>query len=154
MNNLLALLIVWMGLAGTAAAQKQTARQVPASVKQSYHSMFPGVRRVEWKLKGDKNYEAEFKYHGADIAAKFDATGKWLETETTIARSKLPQTVSETISKDFKEYRIIETQKIERFDDKQILFEVHLANAKEILKAQFDSQGAVLSKSTKPKKGS
>ncbi len=56
-----------------------------------------------------------------------------------------------TISTDYKDYKIIETQKVERADDKPILFEVHLDNAEEILKLQFESNGTVFSKSAKRK---
>ena len=38
-------------------------------------------------------------------------------------------------------------------DDKPILFEVHLENAKEILKVQLEANGTIASKSTKRKKG-
>ena len=52
--------------------------------------------KVEWKLKNDHSYEAEFRLNGVEVAAKFDANGKWLETETTIARTKLPPDVRAT----------------------------------------------------------
>jgi len=57
-----------------------------------------------------------------------------------------------TISTDYKDYKIIETQKVERADDKPILFEVHLDNADEILKLQFESNGTVSSQSAKRKR--
>jgi Putative beta-lactamase-inhibitor-like, PepSY-like len=87
------------------------------------------------------------------MAAKFDPKGKWLETETTIEQSELTKDIRAAISTDYKDYKIIETQKVERADDKRILFEVHLESAEEILKLQFDGNGTVSSKSAKRKQG-
>ena len=65
-------------------AQQIASSQVPAPVKAGVQTRFPGAKVTEWKVKG-KDYEAEFNLNKIDIAAKFDATGEWLETETTIA---------------------------------------------------------------------
>ena len=150
MNRIPGLVILSAALAVAAAAQQLSA--VPANVKQSFESRFQRIRRVEWKLKNDQNYEAEFKLRGVEVAAKFDSTGKWLETETTITQSDLTRAVRATIMRDFRGYRIIESQKLERCDDKENLFEVHVENAKEILKLQFSGNGTLFSKSAKQKK--
>jgi hypothetical protein len=152
MNRILGFVILSVALAIPAAAQRLSADEVPANVKQSFESRFQRIKRVEWKLKADQNYEAEFKLRGADVAAKFDSTGKWLETETTITRSDLTSAVRATLMRDFRGYRIIESQKLERCDDKENLFEVHVENAKEILKLQFFGNGTLFSKSDKQKK--
>ncbi len=115
---------------------------------------FPEIKKVEWKLKEDKNYEAEFKQKDVEVAAKFDDKGKWLETETAIGKSDLPKKVLAKILADYKAYEIIETQTVERAGDKPILYEVHLENTDEILKVQFEVSGAMAAKSSKPKKGS
>jgi hypothetical protein len=51
---------------------------------------FPAVKTAEWKLKSDKNYDAEFVLQGIDSAAKFSASGKWLESEYAIRRPACP----------------------------------------------------------------
>ena len=132
-------------------AQQLAPVKVPASVMASFHSKFPGIAKAEWKLKTDKNYEAEFRLKGVDVAAKFGPNGEWLETETTIRRGELPRDVVSAISRDYKAYKIIETQKVEPAGNKPILYEVHLANAKEVLKIQFEVNGTVSAKSTKAK---
>jgi hypothetical protein len=152
MNRVLGLVILSAAFAVAAAAQQLSADKVPANVKQTFESRFQRIKRVEWKLKTDQNFEAEFKLRGAEVAAKFDSTGKWLETETTIARSDLTRAVRATIVRDFRGYRIIESQKLERCDDQESLFEVHVENAKEILKLQFFGNGTLFSKSDKQKK--
>jgi Putative beta-lactamase-inhibitor-like, PepSY-like len=153
MKTMLSFLITSAALAGGVFAQQLSTHKVPASVKESFHSKFEGASKVEWKRKSDQNYEAEFKLKGVEVAAKFDQKGKWLETETTIEQSELTKDIRATISTDYKDYKIIETQKVERADDKQILFEVHLENAEEILKLQFEGNGTVSSKSAKRKRG-
>lgn len=122
-------------------------------MREAFQAKFPGVAKVEWKLKSDKNYEATFLLKDVEVAAKFDDKGRWLETETTIEQSSLLKEVLATITKDYKGYKIIETQKVERAGDKPVLFEVHLENAREILKVQLEGNGAIASKSTKRKKG-
>ena len=153
MKRILGVLTARAALAGGAYGQSLPADKVPANVRDAFKSKFPGVDQVEWKLKGDKTYEAEFRLKDAEVAAKFDDKGKWLETETAIAQSVLPKEVLATIAKDYKDYKIIETQQVECAGDKRILFEVHLENAKEVLKVQLEGTGAIVSKSTKRKKG-
>ncbi len=152
MNKIAGLLIMLASISSTALAQQVSADKVPFIVRQSCEAKFPGVRKVEWKLKSDQNYEAEFKRNGVEVAAKFDSIGKWLETETTITRAKLPIDVSATISKQFGGYKIVETQTVERFDQKLVLYEVHVEDTKEILKTVFDENGTLVSRSSKPKK--
>ena len=99
MVRILGLLIVLASIPSITLAQQLSADKVPSVVRQACEAKFSGVRKVEWKLKSDHNYEAEFKLNGVEVAAKFDSNGKWLETETTIARAKLPADVRATISK-------------------------------------------------------
>src|SRR5437588_10666421 len=152
MDRILGLLIVLAAIPSIALAQQLSADNVPPVVRQACEAKFSGVRKVEWKLKSDHNYEAEFKLNGVEVAAKFDSNGKWLETETTIARAKLPPDVRATISKKFDGYKIIETQTVERFDQKMLLYEVHLEDAKAVPKILCEENGTLLSQSSKPKK--
>jgi hypothetical protein len=140
-------------MAGVVFADPLPADKVPAVVRDAFRSKFPGVGEVEWKRKGDKTYEAEFRLKDVETAAKFDAEGKWLETETAVEPADLPKEVRAAVAKDFKDCKVIETQRVERADDKPTLFEVHLENADEILKVQFEGDGTVSSKSAKRKKG-
>jgi hypothetical protein len=133
------------------AAQSLASAQVPAVVKQALRAKFPAVRQVAWKMKADKNYEAEFTVTKAEVAVKFDASGKWLETETAIPASKVPPAVRETIARRFPGHKIIETQDLQRWNDQRLVYEIHLENAKEIVKAQFYDDGTVITQSAKPK---
>jgi Putative beta-lactamase-inhibitor-like, PepSY-like len=126
MKKIVMVLMACAALASRAYGEPVPADKVPASVRDVFKSKFPGVDKAEWKLKSDKNYEAEFSLKGVEVAAKFDAMGKWLETETAIEESALPKDVRATVEKRFEGYKIVETQKVERAGDKPILFEVHL----------------------------
>jgi len=66
---MLGFLIAWTALAMGVFAQQLSPHKVPASVNESFHSKFKGVRKVEWKRKSDQNYEAEFKLKGVEVAA-------------------------------------------------------------------------------------
>jgi hypothetical protein len=145
------ILTVWSIVAGLAHGEPLTADKVPAKVRESFRAKFPEVKKVEWKLKDDKNYEAEFTQKDVEVAAKFDENGKWVETETAIAKTELPKEVRAKISREFKDYKVIETQKVERPDGKPVLFEVHLENPKEVLKVQLEANGTIAARSSKPK---
>ncbi len=138
-------------LSGTALAQIITAKQVPPVVKENFQAKFPAIKRAQWKFKSDRNYEAEFALKGIEIVAKFDSTGKWLETESAAFRSAVPVAVLDTISRYFKAYKIVEIQTIYRWNAEYALWEIHLDGANEIVKAQFGNNGQIISQSTKPK---
>jgi hypothetical protein len=152
MHKILRLLMALSAISSGALAQQLSANKVPPVVRQACEAKFSRVRKVEWKLKNDHSYEAEFRMNGVEVAAKFDANGNWLETETTIARTKLPSDVRATISKNFSSYKLIETQTVERFDQKLRVYEVHLEDLKEVLKILFEENGTLVSQSSKPKK--
>jgi hypothetical protein len=145
------IIAITMFLSLVASAQSLTPEQVPDVVKQGFQAKFPAVKRAEWKIKSDKNYEAEFTLKGTEIAAKFDSTGKWLETESAISSSKVPKAVRDTAAKTFKGYKVIERQSVQRWNEEPLIYELHLENAKEIVKAQFAADGSVLNQSAKPK---
>jgi hypothetical protein len=132
-------------------AQVLAPNQVPPAVRQGMQEKFPAMKRTEWKLKPDKNYEAEFTLKGTEIAAKFDPAGKWLETETSIPRSEIPKAVRHAAAKAFKDYKVIERQSVQRPDKPSLIYELHLENSTEIIKAQFTDDGSLLNHAAKPK---
>jgi len=142
-----------MVLSAAVFGQAVTGSQVPAAVKNGLREKFQTVKKVEWKIKADRNYEAEFTLKKTDTAAKFDSTGKWLETESAAPRSAVPSAVRDSIAKQFKRYKIIEIQTVQRWNEQRVIWEIHLEGANEIVKAQFDASGAILSRSAKPKSG-
>jgi hypothetical protein len=134
-----------------ALLQTLPAGGIPALVRQAVDRRFPGAAKIEWKRKTDGNYEAEFTWKGVGVAAKFDSTGQWVETESDLRRSALPRAVARSIAARYASYRVIETQRLVSARDTRVVYEVHLQNAKEVLKTQFDSTGSLLAQSTKPR---
>jgi hypothetical protein len=128
-----------------------SADDVPATVKKAFQVKFPTVKETEWKIKSDKTYEAEFTLNGAEVTVMFDAAGKWLETESAIDPAKVPKVVSDAAAKAFAGYKVIETQSVERWDAKHLIYELHFEKANEIAKAQFSEEGKILNRSAKAK---
>ena len=131
-------------------AQQIASSQVPAPVKAGVQTRFPGAKVTEWKLKG-KDYEAEFNLNKIDIAAKFDATGAWLETETTIALREVPLAIRDKFASQFAGYKVVEAQSVQRGDGSELIYEIHFENNKEVVKAQFRPDGKGLERSAKAK---
>lgn len=75
---------LWLALGAGVSDGTLPAAKAPAGVRQACQSRFSGARGIEWKLKPDGNYEAEFSLRGVEIAAQFDPTGHWQETEKSI----------------------------------------------------------------------
>ena len=128
-----------------------SADQVPVAVRQALQVKFPAAKAPEWKIKSQTIYEAEFTLKGIETTVMFDSTGKWLETETAIDPAQVPKAVSDAAAKQFKGYKVIETQSLERWDAQQLIYELHFENAKQIVKAQLSSEGAILTQSVKVK---
>lgn len=137
---------------GGVFSQKLTDNQVPVVVKKGIKNKFPNTGKVEWKLKTDKNYEAEFKLNRIEIAVKFDSSGKWLETESEIKESQLPSAVRNVIAKDYLNYKIIETQTVEFPDGKEKLYEIHIKKGKEVVKLLLSGGGKTIDKKVKKEK--
>ena len=131
-------------------AQQITASQVPGPVKVEVQARFPGAKITEWKLKG-KDYEAEFTIHRIDIAAKFNSTGKWLETETAIDLLEVPPAIRGRFASQFPGYKVVETQSLHRADGSGLIYEIHFENRKEVVKVLFASDGKALERSAKAK---
>ena len=128
-----------------------SADPVPVAVQQALQVKFPTVRIPEWKVKSQTIYEAEFTLKGIAITVMFDSTGRWLETETAIDPAQVPKAVRDAAAKQFKGYRVIETQSLERWDAQDLIYELHFENAKQLAKAQFSREGTILTQSAKVK---
>ena len=124
--------------------QKLTVDKVPAPVKEAFTKNFPAATDVKYEME-KKDYEINFKDKGVEMSANFDATGKWLETETEIKESDLPKEVSASVTKNFAGFKISEIAKTET-PDKGLIYEMDLKKDKEGFEVQFSSKGDVLKK--------
>jgi hypothetical protein len=149
MKQLINVIIGVILLSSIASAQKIKGDSVPATVKQACMEKFPLAKKIEWKLKSDKNYEAEFMQNGVELAVKFSPEGKWVETESGIKAVEVPAAVKNTITKDFPDYKVIERQKIESPGTAELIYEIHIKRNKEVVKLQYSAAGKELSRSSK-----
>ncbi|MEC5146360.1 hypothetical protein UNH65_22585 [Chitinophaga sp. 180180018-2] len=118
-----------------ASAQKVN---VPAAVKAALAKQFPTAANVKWELEKG-NYEAGFKENNQHVSAVFDASGKWLETESAIPKTELPKQAAEYISSHYKNGKIKETAKIQKAGG-EVNYEVEV-NGKDVI---FNSDGTFL----------
>ena len=124
--------------------QKITPDKVPAPVKEAFAKKFPGATDVKYEME-KKDYEINFKDKGVEMSVNFDATGKWLETETEIKVTDLPKEVSASVAKNFSGFKISDIAKTET-TDKGLVYEMDLKNDKEGFEVQFSNKGDILKK--------
>jgi hypothetical protein len=117
----------------------------PAAAKSAFAAKYPTAQKAKWSVEKPGEFEVEFTLAGVESSALFDATGKFLESETEIKNADLPQGVKATIVKDFAGYKLDEILK--STDAKGVIsFEITAAKGKEKLSLDFDANGKLLSK--------
>lgn len=144
MKKIIVLLSACLLISLMGYSQKITPDQVPAPVKQSFAKKFPAATDVKYEME-KKDYEINFKDKGVEMSANFDATGKWLETETEIRQSDLPKEVIASVGKNFAGFKISEVAKTET-PDKGLIYEMDLKKDKEGFEVQFNPKGDILKK--------
>lgn len=97
----------------------------PAAVAQAFQRMFPNALKVKWGKESKMEWEAEFTVSGIEMSANFSEDGTWLETESELSASQLPENVSNAIKKQFVGWVILDAEKVETAQ-KGILYEVEV----------------------------
>jgi hypothetical protein len=143
MKKLLTLLVCMIFVVCTNA--QKTKVETPAAAKSAFAAKFPGAQKVKWSAEKPGEFEVEFTLNKAESSALFDAAGKFLESETEIKQSELPQAVQATIAKDFAGYKLDE---IEKATDTNgvVTYEMEAAKGKEKFELSFDANGKLLSR--------
>jgi hypothetical protein len=140
------LILIWaIMLTIVAYGQKVETSKVPAAIIKTFKVKFPKADKVKWEMENKKDYEASFKTGTAEQTATFTPEGKWIETETEIEASQLPETVQQAIAKQFEGYKIKEASKVENEKWKSF-YEVEVVKGNEIIEIAISSTGEVLSK--------
>ncbi|CAN5276079.1 hypothetical protein BH09BAC5_BH09BAC5_25660 [soil metagenome] len=119
-----------------ANAQKMNAADVPSAVTTNFASKFPGAEKVKWEKEGE-NFEAEFELNEVETSAVYTSAGALQETEVEVAKSSLPASAMEYMSKNVAGAKIKEVSKITDASGK-VTWEVE-ANKKDYI---FDESGA------------
>ena len=144
MKKIVVLLAACLLISLMGHTQKITPDKVPAPVKEAFAKKFPAATDIKYEME-KKDYEINFKEKGVEMSANFDATGKWLETETEIKESDLPKDVSASVVKNFAGFKISEVAKTET-PDKDLIYEMDLKKDKEGFEVQFSPKGDILKK--------
>jgi hypothetical protein len=88
-----------------AFAQKIDAAKVPVAVKSTFSKNFPKVTSAKWE-KENGNFEANFSENGKKMSATFDDKGNWMETESKVEVSELPNGVAAYVAKNYNGQKI------------------------------------------------
>jgi len=112
MNKLQTLIIIFLFFIGFISSSAQP----PKKVVSAFSAKFGNVTNLEWTH--EKNgFEASFLKSDKRYYATFNVSGQWLDTETEIPITDLPEIVQNTFFAKFgKTQRIIAASKIEKND--------------------------------------
>ena len=125
-------------------SKKVGSSEVPAAVKAAMTKRYPSVTAIDWE-KEDANYEAEFEMNEIETSVVFDTQGNLKETETEIAVSGLPKTVTDYVGKNYAHYKITEGAKIVEANG-SIMYEAEVKKGTKKFDLIFDSAGAFIRK--------
>lgn len=126
------------------AQEKSEKVTVPAAVKAAFAKQFPNAKSVEWSMESKTEYEAEFKNGQLEQAANFDASGKWIVTETEIKKAELPAAVNKAVAKDFAGYKTEEVEKVEK--PGSVYYELKVEKGEKTYNVEISPEGKVLKK--------
>lgn len=140
MKKIIGMLTVAMSLALIIHAQeKKEAKVRPTQeAKAGFESKFPGATNVKWE-KEDNHFEVNFKQGGKEISALFGANGSLTETETAIAVTALPVSISKYLQQHYAGKKVKEAAKIVKADG-TVNYEAEV-DGKDLV---FDNSGAFL----------
>jgi hypothetical protein len=145
MKNSLKLLFALCLLNIVGIAQKVETKDVPLQVQKMFTAKFPKATDVKWEIENKKDFEANFKIGNVEQSATFDKSGEWLETEIEISISQLPAAVSQSVKKEFPDYKFKEASSIDsKINGK--CYEVEISKGKDKLDVLVSPDGKIISK--------
>lgn len=126
-------------------AQGQKKEEPTVAAKSAFAAKYPKAQKPVWSIEKPGEYEVEFTLNGIESSALFDAKGKFLECETEIKESELPQATKTFLNKEFAGYKIRE---IEKATDARgiVTYEMEAEKSKIRYELVFDGKGNFLKK--------
>jgi len=125
MKSFLMFVCFIVSFATISCAQKVNEKDLPAPVKTAFNNKYPGAANIKWGKENAKEYEAEFKLNNNNVSANFKDDGSWVETETIIAVTDLPVSVSTAIKTKYPRSSVTKAEKLEKPGNKT-LYEVFI----------------------------
>lgn len=142
---LLTICLAFLASYSLLAQDKSKKVEVPSAVLSAFKAKYPKAEKVTWGLEKESEYEAEFVLNGIESSANLDSKGQFMEFETKIKESELPQVVKSTLAKDFASYKISDVAK--STNAKGIAeYEMEASKGKDKYEISFDASGKLLNK--------
>lgn len=126
-------------------AQKIPDNKVPAPVMKSFKNKYPKMQFANWNMESNGEYVVQFTAAGVQTKMTFEKNGTWVETEKSIATASIPESVKSVLDKEYADYTIESTDKINSAKDgESYLAKIKKGDSRCSLK--MDSKGTILSK--------
>lgn len=84
---------------------------VPEIVERAFEKQYPNAVDVEWEVDSNGYWEGSFEEKGEKFRADFQEDGLWVETETSIEFSDLPDAVQKAVREDYGDDEIVEVER-------------------------------------------
>ncbi len=118
-----------------------TAGKPPSAVIAAFNQKFPNATNVKWEKENRHEYEAEFTWQNKNLSANFNDTGAWLETESPISFSLLPEKVRSAFNVSHPGATLKAVAQIE-YSDGSIKYEVELKKGAKTIELFYNENGA------------
>jgi hypothetical protein len=104
------------------------AQEISPLAEQALQEKYPGAQNVEWDRTGKREYQGDFVLKGKTMSATFAPNGEWIETETILKNTALPQPVKDYVAKTYPKGVIAEVALIERPTLAEGIYRVEIEN--------------------------
>ncbi len=125
-------------------AQTLRMDQVPPAAANGFKIKFPNGQQPGWSKVASDTFEVGFINGKKEQTALFDATGKWLQTETEINYGAAPKKVQDAFAKELEGYQIQSVFEIQT--DTELTYEIIAFKGRTNYDAVFSAKGELLKK--------
>ncbi len=119
------------------------AAKPPVKVQKAFEAKFPDAASVKWLKENSKEWEAEFTVNSVKMSANFKNSGDWVETESQINVSELPEAAVEAIKKLHPKGEIAAAYKIESATD-GTKYEADVKTGRKTVEVFLKEDGSIL----------
>ncbi len=126
--------------ANYASAQNFNPKKLPKEVKNSFNQKYSDAENPVWTLKNETIYFVNFISKSKIQTASFNQLGEWLETRIRLNEADLPETILNTIKKDYSSSVIKEVNKVEK-PDNNVFYQISLTEGKNSIVVFMNKNG-------------